>query len=195
MIRYLYKTRLEITGVIVEVKDHDQYSVRVDGTGRLTLRNRKFLRSYQPINRCYLQEKGKELTTSPTPTEFKPFHSPAPIDNRSNLLNIPTPEDDTTTNGNSPVHRTTLPVGNPIVNSDPPCEIPTKLPPSPGEITSLPNTPTQTAPRLPPVAPQASNDAPRRRTQREVKPNPKYSSELWDLSPVHYVPGYAPRGW
>ena len=31
------------TGVVVEVKDHDQYMVRIHGSGRLTLRNRRFL--------------------------------------------------------------------------------------------------------------------------------------------------------
>ena len=43
--------RWERTGIVVEVKEFDQYAVRVDGTGRVTLRNRKFLRSYQPIKR------------------------------------------------------------------------------------------------------------------------------------------------
>ena len=33
-------------GIIVEVKDNDQYVVKVTGTGRLTLRNRRFLRKY-----------------------------------------------------------------------------------------------------------------------------------------------------
>ena len=32
------------TGIVVEVKQHDQYNVRVDGSGRITLRNRKNLR-------------------------------------------------------------------------------------------------------------------------------------------------------
>lgn len=36
------------SGVIVEVKDFHQYVVKVDGSGRLTLRNRQFLRRYQP---------------------------------------------------------------------------------------------------------------------------------------------------
>jgi hypothetical protein len=35
------------TGLIVEVRQHDQYVVRVDGSGRVTLRNRKFLRRFQ----------------------------------------------------------------------------------------------------------------------------------------------------
>ena len=36
--------RWECTGKIVEVKEHDQYVVKVDGSGRLTTRNRRFLR-------------------------------------------------------------------------------------------------------------------------------------------------------
>lgn len=38
------------TGFIVEVKQHDQYVVRVDGSRRVTLRNRKFLRHYIPVH-------------------------------------------------------------------------------------------------------------------------------------------------
>ena len=37
------------TGRVVEVKQHHQYNVKVDGSNRLTLRNRKFLRKYTPI--------------------------------------------------------------------------------------------------------------------------------------------------
>ena len=35
------------TGIVVETKPHDQYVVKVSGSGRLTLRNRRFLRRYQ----------------------------------------------------------------------------------------------------------------------------------------------------
>lgn len=34
------------SGVVLEQKDHNQYLVKLDGSGRLTLRNRKFLRLY-----------------------------------------------------------------------------------------------------------------------------------------------------
>ena len=34
---------------MVEVRQFDQYVVRVDGSGRVTLRNRKFLRKYMPV--------------------------------------------------------------------------------------------------------------------------------------------------
>ena len=37
------------SGTIVEVRQHDQYVVKVDGSNRATLRNRKFLRKYQPM--------------------------------------------------------------------------------------------------------------------------------------------------
>ena len=35
------------TGTIREAKDHDQYTVSIDGTGRHTTRNRQFLRAFQ----------------------------------------------------------------------------------------------------------------------------------------------------
>jgi len=36
------------SGIIVELKDYHQYVVKVDGSGRLTIRNRKFLRKFNP---------------------------------------------------------------------------------------------------------------------------------------------------
>lgn len=36
------------TGVVVEVRQYNQYVVKVDGSGRATLRNRKFLRQFTP---------------------------------------------------------------------------------------------------------------------------------------------------
>ena len=39
----------EKTGTIVEKQDHRQYVVRMDGSGRCTLRNRRFLKSIQPV--------------------------------------------------------------------------------------------------------------------------------------------------
>ena len=38
------------TGTIIEVKQFDQYIVKVDGSGRSTTRNRKFLRKIQPFH-------------------------------------------------------------------------------------------------------------------------------------------------
>ena len=36
------------SGIVMELGDHDQYVVKVDGSGRLTLRNRRFLRRFTP---------------------------------------------------------------------------------------------------------------------------------------------------
>ena len=44
-----YPLKWDNTGVIIEVRQFDQYAVKVDGSGRVTLRNRKFLRKYVPV--------------------------------------------------------------------------------------------------------------------------------------------------
>jgi hypothetical protein len=36
--------------VVVDILDHDQYRVKIDGSGRTTLRNRRFLRPITPFN-------------------------------------------------------------------------------------------------------------------------------------------------
>ena len=42
--------RWDKTGVIVDWMEHSQYSVKIDGSGALTLRNRKFLRPHSPFH-------------------------------------------------------------------------------------------------------------------------------------------------
>ena len=44
-----HPTKWDKTGLVIEVRQFDQYVVRVDGSGRVTLRNRKFLRKYIPV--------------------------------------------------------------------------------------------------------------------------------------------------
>jgi hypothetical protein len=48
-----FPTKWDKTGQVVEVRQFDQYVVRVDGSGRVTLRNRKFLRKYVPVQPLY----------------------------------------------------------------------------------------------------------------------------------------------
>ena len=45
-----YGRRWDKSGVIVEVRQHDQYLVKKDGSGIPTLRNRRFLRKFTPYN-------------------------------------------------------------------------------------------------------------------------------------------------
>ena len=40
--------RWDRSGVVLEVGGYDQYQIKVDGTGRITTRNRRFLRKVQP---------------------------------------------------------------------------------------------------------------------------------------------------
>ena len=47
-----YPKRWDRSGTVVEVLDHDSYVVKVDGSGRLTRRNRRFLRKFQPVSPC-----------------------------------------------------------------------------------------------------------------------------------------------
>ena len=61
-----HPTRWDKTGIVVEVRQFDQYVVRVDGSGRVTLRNRKFLRLYHPV------VARAPLTTLPTPVTTMP---------------------------------------------------------------------------------------------------------------------------
>ena len=44
-----FPNKWDKTGIVVEVRQFDQYVIRVDGSGRVTLRNRKFLRKYSPV--------------------------------------------------------------------------------------------------------------------------------------------------
>ncbi|XP_077359925.1 uncharacterized protein LOC144005545 [Festucalex cinctus] len=49
------------SGVVVESLGHDQYRVKVDGSGRLTLRNRRFLRAFTPAAPCIGQPPSGSL--------------------------------------------------------------------------------------------------------------------------------------
>ena len=44
-----FPKRWNKTGTIIEVRQFDQYVIKVDGSGQVTLRNRKFLRKYLPV--------------------------------------------------------------------------------------------------------------------------------------------------
>nr|XP_039248067.1 uncharacterized protein LOC120325944 [Styela clava] len=86
------------TGVVIEVRQFDQYVVRVDGSGRVSLRNRKFLRKYQPVidrepltksthNNTYNQAQFvPQLPVTPTPqTEIKVTKLTQPVMNQQDI--------------------------------------------------------------------------------------------------------------
>jgi len=57
------------TGRVIEVRQFDQYVVRVDGSGRVTIRNRKFLRKYLPV---YSPPVTQTINLPPRPVVNKP---------------------------------------------------------------------------------------------------------------------------
>ena len=44
-----YPTKWDKTGIVIEVRQFDQYVIHIDGSGTMTTRNRKFLRKYLPV--------------------------------------------------------------------------------------------------------------------------------------------------
>ena len=71
-----HPTKWDRTGTVIEVKQHDQYLVKVDGSGRITLRNRKFLRRFTPVREPTLMHQvtnpATRVQTWPTPTASEP---------------------------------------------------------------------------------------------------------------------------
>ena len=91
--------KLDITGTIVETRDFHKYVIKVDGSGRLTLRNRRYLRklfldvglygsnTHTKANQSLAGESVKD-TSSPvesrslvdlTPTNQQSFHNSWPL--------------------------------------------------------------------------------------------------------------------
>lgn len=78
------------SGTVVDTKGYDQNVVKVDGSGRLTLRNRRFLRAYTPITPCIgtkhhpqpvkhmetVQQEDQSIDSSPVVTEEQPQELP-----------------------------------------------------------------------------------------------------------------------
>ena len=177
--------RWERTGKVVEVKDHDQYNVRVDGTGRVTLRNRKFLRSFTPIT-------WTPPTVTSQPIKTSPPLEPATTEGAGREWCSSDP----------PLHPLPIPA-QPL----PVQPIPVQLPPSeqhyeepvsvqeaypPTSPHRGNHSPPPMTPRSPPApaagspgpqcTPAPSSPVPAQRPQRIRKPNSMLSSDIWDLS-------------
>ena len=65
------KKKWHKSGTIVQVGDHHQYLVRMDGSRRVVLRNRKFLRAYQRF-----RDDGGPMLKKTEPQEFVPVPKP-----------------------------------------------------------------------------------------------------------------------
>ena len=72
------------TGVIIEVRQFDQYAIRIDGSRRITLRNRKFLRKYIPAIDLIVNYRSPPPPLPSPPNLVRPqsptMNSPPPSD-------------------------------------------------------------------------------------------------------------------
>ncbi|KAK2555623.1 hypothetical protein P5673_022644 [Acropora cervicornis] len=122
------------SGIVVESSGHDQYRVKVDGSRRLTSRNRRFLRAYTPANPSF------ELIPTAPHSSPSTVHAPAP----------PPP----------PPHRL-VEVGPHLSTPPPPCQEnlpPPSQAPAPSDVSlDAPTAPSSgTAPTLEPPVTQAT---------------------------------------
>ena len=136
-VRIQNQTRLsplkwDSTGVAIEVRQLDQYVIRVDGSGRVTLCNRKFLRKYVYIP-----------VISPHPTQ------PIKNDLSSRTLNAPQQEPTCTKETSKSERDTENPKQDPIKDPTPPPSVlqesplPTRTLFIPTETPKHPTTPHQ----------------------------------------------------
>ncbi|CAC5375240.1 unnamed protein product [Mytilus coruscus] len=71
------------TGQVIEVRQFDQYVIRVDGSGRVTLRNRKFIRKYEPVNK-YSERISIDTDSKLLAKQIKPvLHESSPKDEQN----------------------------------------------------------------------------------------------------------------
>lgn len=135
-----YPKRFDKTGRIVEVLQNDQYKLRVDGSGRITLRNRRFLRSYKPAFPNHNPAMMESPDVMPAPPQ-----SPAPASS-------PLPTSPTTTKA---VPRTTRSLPTPTTPSP---AMPAPLKPATPARPALatPRTPRHLDPSTPAWTPQVS---------------------------------------
>lgn len=73
-------TKWDRSGIVVESLGHDQYRVKVDGSGRLTLRNCRFLRAYTPVTPTIDPQPRVPPSLSNT---VRPTAQPPPLPHRS----------------------------------------------------------------------------------------------------------------
>ena len=122
------------TGVVVEVRQYHQYVIRVDGSGRVTLRNRKYLRKYIPVIQRdpLITSPGPTTHVTSTPTTPKEGQQPArqndkqSVENNNNPPLIPPVEVEINTNPPTQPHEPVQPQyqPTPIQEASPPRHIP-----------------------------------------------------------------------
>ena len=179
--------RWDRTGVVMECKDFDQYVIKVDGTGRLTLRNRKFLRQLMPIKKQAMPTRTQVL--KPIIPPAMPTITPANPDTLDRAA-VAFPlahggdRDDARDQDHVPQQGF---YHTPATRSITPPHLRSTPIPVPGTAHTIQDpvsyqaVPTPSAPPTPtrPGTPQSPIQSPR--PQRNRKPNVRYNEAEWDL--------------
>ena len=91
-----YPNKWDKTGIIIEVCQFDQYVVCVDGPGRISLRTRKFLRRYVPVQApqpgCTIHDDFRQLTKLPAKPAASPTLQPTTCTSTTPASKQPTPD-------------------------------------------------------------------------------------------------------
>ena len=86
-----HPTKWDKSGMIVDVKPYDQYLVKVDGSGRLTTRNRRFLRTFLPPS-LTVSSNPQQRSIAPhfrQPCDTVPLTSPISPPSQTTPVSIP----------------------------------------------------------------------------------------------------------
>ena len=147
------------TGIVIEVRQFHQYLIRIDGSGRQTLRNRKFLRKFIPM---YQPPKRRSILEDIAclPPNLPPDHDDTTTSPSSSTLN-PHPESSRSREYQAP----------PATPIRPDTEVGTP-PPSPITSISYTQPPVETTPTPEPTLTvnQTPERRPLRRSTRVTKP-------------------------
>jgi hypothetical protein len=130
--------RWDRTGTVTEALNHDKYSIKIDGSGRVTTRNRKFIRPFVPVSTDITMPAPPTLPT-PSPRRQEPSDPTAIPPMPAAADPAPPP--------------LTLPPSEPSAPTRAQCDNPVP-PPSPSFVTppSLPTDPDTATPTSPPAA-------------------------------------------
>jgi len=96
-----HPTKWDRSGIVMESHGNDQYLVKIDGSGRLTLRNRRFLRQYTLASPTIAYPRSvvpldSDAVIEPSsherpPTPLETLHVPPPVDHPTPGMNIELP--------------------------------------------------------------------------------------------------------
>ena len=164
-------TRWDKTGVVVEVRQFDQYVIRTDGSGRVTLRNRKFLRKYVPVitHVPLMMRPGPTITTQPHPFPTQPEYQEPSIGNQ-----LSPPKMNTRSH-----HKSTMP--DPDMQKSPskpppsPIKSPPKPLPSPIKSPSKPLPPPHVIEPTPPPLQEVITPTTELSTERSTSTPPSHN--------------------